>query len=189
MMAPELLTFERERRNSVRALHAEIDAAETEIPGTDITLRGRADRIDLMADGTAQIIDFKTGSGPSLKQARILVAPQLALEGALLMRGAFGELGPLKPDDLLYVRLKGDGSVDKESVLTYRNQRIVTAPELSDRAWEKLAEIIAFFAIAENGYVSRSMPFRQSDMDGDYDHLARVLEWSAGSDDGEGGSE
>ncbi len=187
MMAPELLKFERERRNSVRAMHAEIDAAATEIPGTGITLRGRADRIDLMTDGTAQIIDFKTGSGPSLRQARILVAPQLALEGALLMRGAFSKLGPLKPDDLLYIRLKADGSVVPESVLNDRNKRTVTAPELSDRAWEKLAELLAFYALGENGYISRSMPFRQSDMDGDYDHLARVLEWSAGGDEGEGG--
>jgi ATP-dependent helicase/nuclease subunit B len=39
------------------------------------------------------------------------------------------------------------------------------------------------------GYKSRALPFREGDVDGDYiDHLARVLEWSAGGDDG-GGAE
>jgi ATP-dependent helicase/nuclease subunit B len=189
MMAPELLDFERKRRADVRAIHAEIRASETEIPGTGATLRGRADRIDLMKDGTAQIIDFKTGSGPSPKQARILVSPQLALEGALLMRGAFAGLGPLEPDDLLYVRLKADGLVIPQSILEERRKRVITAPELSLRAMDKLGELLAFFEITNNGYVSRSLPFRQADMDGDYDHLARVLEWSAGGDDGGGGEE
>ena len=41
------------------------------------------------------------------------------------------------------------------------------------------------------GYLSRALPFREGDTGGDYDHLARVLEWSAGGDGdgGEGGGE
>jgi ATP-dependent helicase/nuclease subunit B len=189
MMVRHLLEFECERRSRVSTIHAEIDAAATEIPGTGVTLRGRADRIDILRDGTAEIIDFKTGSGPSPKQARILVAPQLALEGALLVHGAFGGLGPLTPDDLLYVRLKADGHVVPQSVLVENRKRAITAQELSELAWEKLAGILAHYANPDNGYISRSLPFRQSDTDGDYDHLARVLEWSAGGDNGEGGEE
>ena len=34
-----------------------------------------------------------------------------------------------------------------------------------------------------------SLPFREGEMDGDYDHLARVLEWSAGGDDEAGEAE
>ena len=32
-----------------------------------------------------------------------------------------------------------------------------------------------------------ALPFREGDTDGDYDHLARVLEWSAGADEAGGG--
>ena len=39
--------------------------------------------------GMADILDYKTGSSPSKAQAHTLLAPQLALEGALLRRGAF----------------------------------------------------------------------------------------------------
>jgi ATP-dependent helicase/nuclease subunit B len=38
--------------------------------------------------------------------------------------------------------------------------------------------------------LSRALPVREGETDGDYDHLARVLEWSAGGDGaGEGGEE
>ena len=37
--------------------------------------------------------------------------------------------------------------------------------------------------IPAKGYLSRALPFREGETEGDYDHLARVLEWSAGSDD------
>ena len=69
--------------------------------------------------GTADILDYKTGSSPSKAQAHTLLAPQLALEGALLMRGAFKAIGPLQPGQLAYVRLKANGEVDEESILEY----------------------------------------------------------------------
>ena len=40
-----------------------------------------------------------------------------------------------------------------------------------------------------HGYLSRALPFREGETDGDYDHLARVLEWSAGGDDEPGEAE
>lgn len=189
MMAPHLLEFERQRRQLARAAYAEITASPTQVGATGVTLRGRADRIDVLPDGTAHIIDFKTGSSPSVRQARTLLSPQLALEGALVTRGAFAAIGSASPGELLYVRLKADGRVEPESVLKSRNKQVVSASQLSERAWGKLGELIAFFAVPDNGYLSRSLPFRQGDVEGDYDHLARVLEWSAGGDDAGGGEE
>ena len=43
------------------------------VGGTDFTLSARADRIDILADGTARIVDFKSGAIPSTKKIRCRV--------------------------------------------------------------------------------------------------------------------
>ena len=88
------------------------------------------------------------------------------------------------PADLAYVRLKPDGSVVTESILEEKGKRVIGADELSQRAWQLLTMFLDGFNMPSTGYLSRALPFRESDMDGDYDHLARVLEWSAGGDNG-----
>ncbi len=182
-MAPHILEWERGRAEPGLSRHAEIRAERTEIALTGVTLSGRADRIDRHADGRIDIIDYKTGSAPSPKQARTLLAPQLALEGALAARGAFKALGgAAEPAGMAYVRLKPDGTVLTQSILDEKGKQVVTGPELSAKAWEKLGELIAYFQLTDTGYVSRLLPFREGDTEGPYDHLARVLEWSSGSD-------
>lgn len=180
-MVPEVLQWERERAATVVRRFTEISAAQTPIGATGVVLSGRADRIDILADGRADLLDFKSGSNPSRRQAQTLVSPQLALEAALLMHGAFAEIGRVEVSDLIYVRLKADGRVLPESILTERNKKhSLRATDLAEDAWQRLEELLAFFRQPGNGYISRLLPFRESDYDGDYDHLARVLEWSAG---------
>jgi ATP-dependent helicase/nuclease subunit B len=59
---------------------------------------------------------------------------------------------------------------------------------LGEEAWQRLAQLLAEYQKPDKGYLSRALPFRETDLTGDYDHLARVLEWSAGGDaGGEGG--
>ncbi|MEX2372596.1 MAG: hypothetical protein WD800_02220, partial [Dehalococcoidia bacterium] len=58
--------------------------------------------------------------------------------------------------------------------------------DLADDAWRRLELLVAHYATESNGYISRALPFREGDTEGDYDHLARVLEWSA-SGGGEAG--
>ena len=153
------------------------------IAPTDATLSGRADRIDTLRDGSAVIIDYKTGSTPSRRQAHTLLSPQLALEAALLARGGFSELGKVSASDLLYVRLRPRGDLDAESILKAGSGKAAsekTAPGLAEEAWSRLGDLIAHYDLPETGYLSRALPFRETDLTGDYDHLARVLEWSAG---------
>jgi ATP-dependent helicase/nuclease subunit B len=80
------------------------------------------------------------------------------------------------------VRLRMKGDVEQESVLKY-GSRSKTAAALAHEAWTRLEQLLGHYNRAANGYLSRTLPFREGDMDGDYDHLARVLEWSAGADD------
>lgn len=79
------------------------------------------------------------------------------------------------------MRLRANGKVDHELILEYKKQPR-SASDLSDEAWRRLEAPIAHYGKPEAGYLSRALPFREGDVDGDYDHLARVLEWSAGGD-------
>ncbi|RLQ89217.1 double-strand break repair protein AddB [Notoacmeibacter ruber] len=181
-MVPHVLTLEQERQARITASHVEAKAGETAIAETECTLRGMADRINRMADGGADIIDYKTGEPPSASDVRALTASQLPLEAALLKRGAFDEVGAQEPADLLYIKLGARGDVTTKSVLDQRRKQIVSASELADLAWERLIEQMIYYRDPANGYTARLLPFRADEALGDYDHLARTLEWSAGTD-------
>lgn len=184
-MAANLIVWDSGRPHGITGRHAELSATRTQVGPTGATLRGRADRIDTRPGDMADILDFKTGSSPSKAQAHTLLSPQLALEGALLMRGAFAGLGRCMPSELAYVRLKANGEVFEESILEY-NRQPKSAVQLSDEAWEKLERLLAHYNAPSTGYLSRALPLRAEDTSGYYDHLARVREWSAGVD-GEAG--
>ena len=185
-LVPGLVDWERSRGSGVVRRLAEVHARDLAVGATEATLSGYADRIDLLPAGHADILDFKTGSSPSKGQAHTLLAPQLALEGALLMRGAFEGIETRTPAGLAYVRLRPNGEVEEESILEFsRKQR--SAPDLSEEAWQRLEKLLVHYKDPTTGYLSRAVPFREGDTDGDYDHLARVQEWSAvGPDGGDG---
>jgi ATP-dependent helicase/nuclease subunit B len=178
-LAENIIEWEHGRADAVTRRYAEERADKTVVGRTGVTLSGYADRVDLLAGGMADILDYKTGSSPSKAQAHTLLAPQLALEGALLRRGAFKELGIREPSQLAFVRLKPNGEVFEESILEY-NRKPRTANDLSEEAWARLERLLFHYADPTTGYLSRALPFREGEADGDYDHLARVLEWSAG---------
>ncbi|GHC74583.1 double-strand break repair protein AddB [Limoniibacter endophyticus] len=187
-LAPNIVAWERSRADMTRALYPEIKSERIAVGTTETLISGRADRVDLLVTGTASIIDYKTGSNPSKKQAFSLVSPQLALEAALLERGAFQEIGRVQADELAFIRFRPNGAVEVENILTQARET-KTASQLAEQAWERLEAMLEFYKQPASGYRSRILPFREGDTGGDYDHLARVLEWSAGADDSEGSDE
>ncbi|MEI9407336.1 double-strand break repair protein AddB [Mesorhizobium salmacidum] len=187
-LAANIIEWERTRADAVVQRHAEERAGKTVVGQSGVTLSGYADRVDLLAGGMADILDYKTGSSPSKAQAHTLLAPQLALEGALLRRGAFKDLGTREPSQLAFIRLKPNGEVFEESILEHNRQQR-TAADLAEEAWARLEKLLIHYANPATGYLSRALPFREGETDGDYDHLARVLEWSAGGDAGDEGGE
>ncbi len=72
-----------------RPVAAEIDGA-IEIAG--ITLKGKVDRIDRLADGTLAIVDYKTGKPPSNAQVHAGYAMQLGLLGLIAEQGGFKDV-------------------------------------------------------------------------------------------------
>jgi ATP-dependent helicase/nuclease subunit B len=88
-------------------------------------------------------------------------------------------VGPLDPADLAFIRLKANGEVLHESILEH-DRKAKSAIDLSEKAWARLEKLLLHYRDPQTGYLSRALPFREAEVDGEYDHLARVLEWSAG---------
>lgn len=188
-LVTEFISFEATRASGIATSHVELTSAKIAICDTGVTLTGRADRIDILSGGSAEIIDYKTGAPPSAAQVLKLFEPQLALEAALLSRGGFFENKKIMPSNLMYVKFDADGTVKQSSIIhTKSNKENETAEQLGERAWEKLIAMVHYYADAHHGYISRQAPFKEA-LSGDYDHLARVAEWSGGGDgvgDGDG---
>ncbi len=72
----------------------------------EFTLVAKADRIEMRADGSLAILDYKTGTPPGRKQLHAGTAPQLPLEAAMAQAGAFPDLaGEVR--ELTYWKLSG----------------------------------------------------------------------------------
>ena len=188
-MAERYLSWERERAPRVERSY--VEASGFAKVDDETALSGRADRIDLMRDGTVEIIDYKTGTVPSNKQVLQLLSPQLPLEAAMIARGAFREIGRAKAGSLRYVHLKpktkrgSDTSLEETKV----GDDTRAAYALGEKAWKELVRLLKHYRDPLTPYPSRIMPMREGDMDGAYDHLARVREWSTGEGDDDGGDE
>ncbi len=102
-----------------------------------IELRGKADRIDLLDDGTFRLIDYKLGNAPNRRRALQLPIYGLCAEQALA--GRAGREWSLS--EAAYLAFKGPRRVvplfsspgDRERVLSDAQQRLADAVDAIDR--------------------------------------------------------
>src|SRR5204863_9688745 len=107
-IAPWFVSEDHRLRVGVAKVESEVPAALSfPVAGVPFKLTGRADRIDIFTDGTARIVDFKTGEPPSAKQVEIGLSPQLTLEAAALEGSGFIGLPAMETQHLLYIKLSG----------------------------------------------------------------------------------
>jgi ATP-dependent helicase/nuclease subunit B len=146
------------------------------------TLSGVADRIERLRDGTYAILDYKTGQARSEPQVRTGLAPQLTLESALLRQGGFKNLAAGTVSEIAYVTLRGGDPPGKPCPIEFKDG---TPDTQAEHALARLKALAADFANPETPYYSLVHPMWKTHY-GDYDHLARVKEWSlAGGGEGE----
>ncbi|QFR34560.1 double-strand break repair protein AddB [Ancylobacter sp. TS-1] len=174
-LVPRFIAWERGRRREARRLFAE-PYGRLALAGGRFTLTGRADRIEQLREGGLAILDFKTGAVPTAKQVRTGYAPQLPLEAAMAAAGSFPDLPAEPAAALVYVKLgtrelKETGAVDRDE----------TAAGLAASTLERLEQLVAAFENPSRGYASLARPMFRGRF-GDYDHLARVKEWSTGGE-------
>jgi ATP-dependent helicase/nuclease subunit B len=171
------LEWEAGRRGNVRASFCEISgkvAVGANVGPEGFVLAGRADRIDVFADGRLAIFDYKTGTRPSIKQAK-LFSPQLLLEARMAALGGFGPLAQGEVAEAAYIRLRRNSALKIDRI----------GGDLGDLAterWQQLERLIAAYRNPAQGYRSRYAVEKEGEAGGDYDHLARVREWSTAGD-------
>ena len=181
------MAWETGRRERVAERNAEVDGL-LEFPLRDgvFTLSGRADRIDLMRDGTVEIYDFKTGTPQTERTVFAGLTPQMTLEAAMVRAGGFDAAlagkgrAALRERSIatlawLAVGKAGRGEVEMSAVRRDQN-----ANDLAERANAMFAALVAAFDTQTHPYASRTRPMTLNTQryQSDYDHLARVREWS-----------
>ena len=175
-IANDFIAYEIRKKPEIKQSYCEIDGRIT-LENSGFKLRGRADRINVLYSGEVEIIDYKSGTNPTVRMARTL-SPQLALEGAMVMMGGFEAIGKPEPNLLGYVRLRPRGKFREDIV----NNKDHTAVELSKNLMNELEEHVAAYQKSEQGYISRFAVEKSKNITGTYDHLARVSEWSLADD-------
>ncbi len=171
--------YERDRRQAgFRNLAAECRGTLVlDGPAGPFTLTARADRIDHRADIGLSVMDYKTGSVPTTPQVEAGFSPQLPLEAAIAEAGGFDRLKPDTTAGLVYLRLTGGRPPGEEKAL-----KLDVAKTVND-ALQGLGDLIAAYDDAAMPYLSQPRPMLL-ERAGDYDHLARVLEWRGRMEDG-----
>jgi ATP-dependent helicase/nuclease subunit B len=186
-----LVEIERERRAEIEQIFAETSGAiEFDAGGHPFRLTARADRIERRLDGAVAVIDYKTGEPPSLRQAIIGLAPQLALEAAIVKAGGFKDIPKVhRVADIVVIKPSGGDPPGKlisldparasgEAKKLADARQIKNADDLAEYASTCVRALLAAFADATAAYQSIPRP-KWRNRFGDYDHLARIKEWSA----------
>ena len=182
-IAAWFIDTERPRRAVLAETITEVAGAlSLPAPAGTFRLTARADRIDRLADGTLAIIDFKTGAVPGAGEVVAGFAPQLPLEAAIAAAGGFTDIAASPVAELAYWRLSGGRTAGAESSVGGEDPGA-----LAERARAGLLQLIATFDDPATAYESRPRA-EWAPRYSDYEHLARVKEWSApGATDGDGG--
>ena len=182
-LATAFIAWERNRRADILMVHPEVPG-RLPIPlitGDEIVLRVRADRIEARRDGGFAIIDFKTGTPPTNPQVFAGFAPQLTLEAAMLMEAAFLAVpGATATPDLCYVNISGGRVPLKVQDIDPPGDEQRSVAELVVEHRRNLERLLTEYLIGERAFMSRPFP-KYARSFSEYDHLARVKEWSLAS--------
>jgi ATP-dependent helicase/nuclease subunit B len=170
---------EAERRQGVREIFAQV-SGELSIttPAGPFTLRGSADRIDALEDGSLAIYDYKGGNLPSEADVAAFRSPQLPLEALIALQGRFRGVESHSVAKLAYLSAKGGEPAGEEKLAARESAEV-----LAKAAGDGLAKLLARFDDAETPYTAMRRGAFSSRYD-DYAHLARVEEWSGVSEEG-----
>lgn len=147
-----------------------------ERPGGPFILSGIADRIDTLRDGTAAIIDYKTGGASENTPGAIMSGklPQLPLEALMLKEAAYGVEKPRKTGTLSYWIVSG-GKIPGQANAVTNSDQIEDAVRAVEAA---LYDLIDAYDNPQTPYFSLPLSARAPRFN-DYLHLARVQEWTA----------
>ena len=162
-------------RETLTKVHAEISGnIEFNISDTSYKLSAKADRIDILKDGTARIIDYKSGTPPTEKTVRSGISPQLPLEAAILLAEGFSPLTSTSISEMFYIHISGSkagGNVIEISV-----DEKLTLDQLAKMHLAGFKSLLEKYQNSTQAYLPRVATQKEDDKT-DYDHLSRHKEW------------
>ncbi len=179
-----IIKTEQNYRNDIKKVYSEVKGEiKYDAPAGKFTITARADRIDITKDGKINVIDYKTGTPRSKNEIDSGYAPQLPIEGLIATKGGFYKeidgkkinINSAEINDLVYWKL-GD-KVIHHSVINDKN-----GLNLIEETSERLHTLISKFDFETTPYLARPNP-KHLPAYSDYEHLARVKEWSVESQD------
>ena len=145
-------------------------------PAGPFKLVAKADRIDQLGNGKLAVVDYKTGGAPNADELTFGFAPQLPLEAMMAARGAFKGVPAAEVDSIEFWRITGGRPVAKVS----RHD----AAQFAEEAYQGFLRLIADFDNEDTPYPTRPRAAHAPRFS-DYEHLARVKEWSTSGEEGE----
>ncbi|MGN6160060.1 MAG: PD-(D/E)XK nuclease family protein [Devosia sp.] len=178
--AEQFLEWERTRHGHIASRAAEIKG-EWLIPELgNFVLVGKADRIDQRTDGLLEILDFKTGGVPAPKDMTGFEAPQLLLEAAMAKAGAFPDVPRRDTASLIYIKIGlGPAAFTLRPFSLRKGAHLMQAVGEIERRMQ--GHIHAFLLRDDLPMTAHLRPRAgngRKPRPGDYDHLARVDEWT-----------
>ncbi|BDI60929.1 PD-(D/E)XK nuclease family protein [Qipengyuania nanhaisediminis] len=145
-----------------------------------IKVKGRADRIDRLADGTLAIVDYKTGQPPKPKAVAMGYALQLGLLGLIARDGSFCD-GKVSGDAsrFEYWSLAKDGETigfRKAPLKVDGNKSGLLPEKFLPKHEEMLARALDLYLLGDAPFRAKENP----DYPGydEYDQLMRLEEWA-----------
>lgn len=167
-----------------RAIIAVESSGTTEIDG--VPIKGVADRIDRLHDGTLAIIDYKSGAVPSNKQINAGFAMQLGLLGIIAERGQFSDLWgeaingyggsfeywslAKKDKNFGYIQYATKDVVNEKNAKTW-----VLTDEFTERTEGHARELIHSYILGDAPFKAQLHP--EYAPYNEYGHLSRLMEW------------
>ena len=178
------LGFEAGRRDKIKVIKTECEGKFdiSLADGSIFTLTARADRIEHNSDGTVTLVDYKTGTPPGTNEIFVGFAPQLTLEAAMAVRGAFNFGWSVETIEALYLKLGGmRGGEEKPVDFAKANFK-----DVAEDHYRGLIALLDQFRDPATAYPPRPFP-KFAKRYNAYDHLSRVKEWSLGGEPEGGG--
>jgi ATP-dependent helicase/nuclease subunit B len=150
----------------------------TEIRGKIIIdgfeLIAKADRLEIDPSDNICIIDYKTGSLPSLTSIKKAIAPQMILEALIAAGKGFTSQNPssyYQTNKIIYIRLTGSEIAGEEMLIDKDIEQLIEEASIG------IGNLIRIFSDYNTAYLPSPLPDRALIFN-DYDHLARTKEWS-----------
>ena len=173
------LDVEKEYRSEIKKVNSEVEGEIVlKAPKGDFVITARADRLDIKKDGTVNIIDYKTGQIKSKTEVMSGYAPQLPIGGLIASKGGFFKIKDGQKENI--------AAADVSSLVYYKICDTVASYDVEDtdnslnlieKTEDNLEALIRAFDSEDQPYMARPNP-KQLPQYSDYEHLARVKEWT-----------